>query len=88
MSELKTTDLYQVQIWYTPDEKIGEFQLLDCEEHGTQLSFTDKSGADYCMACMEDKVQSLLPPKYKLPDYDTVIAGLNSLTNQPNQDKE
>ena len=42
-----------VELWYTDDEKIGTFQLLECEKHGTGISFTDKSGADRCIECIK-----------------------------------
>lgn len=38
---------------YTDDEKIGTFQILQCDVHGNVLHFTDYSGSDNCIKCIE-----------------------------------
>jgi hypothetical protein len=43
---------------YTDDEKIGTFWVLHCEKHGDTLSFTDKSGADNCIECIKELIES------------------------------
>lgn len=47
-----------VQLWFTDDEQIGTFWTLHCEKHGDGLSFTDKSGADNCIKCIEDMINN------------------------------
>lgn len=56
MSNLKKVDGFTnlVELWYSDEEKIGTFQMLDCDTHGTALSFSDKSGADNCIDCIKD----------------------------------
>lgn len=79
---IEDNGLGQLELWFSidDDEKIGTFQLLNCEEHGDTIHFTDMSGADNCVTCIEDKIQASLPPKYKLPNYEEVMGGLNRLT--------
>lgn len=43
-----------VELWFTDDERIGTFQKLECDVHGTAWSFTDKSGADNCIECIKE----------------------------------
>lgn len=31
----------------------GTFWVLHCEGHGDTLCFTDESGSDYCIKCLE-----------------------------------
>ena len=40
-------------LMYTDDEKIGTFQILQCDVHGDVLHFTDYSGSDNCIRCIE-----------------------------------
>jgi len=55
MSRLvKDDDLERtVHLMYTDDENIGTFQILQCDVHGDVLHFTDYSGANNCIRCIE-----------------------------------
>lgn len=60
MSKLIKKDSYpSIEVWYSNDERIGMFWILNCETHGDELNFTDKSGSDYCLECIKE----MLNPK-------------------------
>ena len=61
MSKLVKDDHFSsmYHLWYASDEKIGTFQILYCDKHGNTLSFTDKSGADNCIKCIEELMEEL-----------------------------
>mgnify|MGYP000896230453 FL=1 len=40
-------------LMYTDDDKVGTFQILQGDVHGNVLHFTDYSGADNCIRCIE-----------------------------------
>ena len=47
-------------LMYTDDEKIGTFQILQCDVHGDVLHFTDYSGSDNCIRCIEQNILKAL----------------------------
>jgi hypothetical protein len=57
-----------VELWFTDDEKIGTFQIMQCEEHGNVWHFTDKSGADNCIDCIKDMCEPHI--KYEIPGFE------------------
>lgn len=77
-----------IDLMFTDTERIGTFQLLECDEHGTTMAFTDHSGSDNCLACVEDMLQSTLPQKYKLPNYDETMDAINKLSAQSQSTKQ
>lgn len=59
-SLIDNTRFAEIELWYTSDEQLGSFSNnLECETHGSQLFFTDKSGAEWCMSCMQDRLATL-----------------------------
>lgn len=66
-----------VELWYADDEKIGTFQTLDCEDHGTTWFFTDKSGADNCIDCIKDMCEPKV--EYTLPGFEDLESSLEKL---------
>lgn len=51
----------QMVLWYTSRDMLGRFHRnCDCDVHGNGLFFTDKAGADWCIKCVEDRLD---PPK-------------------------
>ena len=67
-----------VQLWFTDDESLGTFQYLECEEHGTSLCFTDKSGADNCIECIKDMFET--KTEYQIPGFENLEESLAKLT--------
>lgn len=67
-----------VELWYTDDEKIGTFQILECETHGNGISFTDKSGADNCIECITDMFEPKV--KYTIPGFENLEENLEKLS--------
>lgn len=56
MSKITTNkDLHRINIIYGQDEVIGYFSFLACPDHYDTLHFTDKSGADICLRCVEEQ---------------------------------
>jgi len=48
-------DLHRINVIYGEDEVIGYFSFLACPNHYDTLCFTDKSGADTCLKCVEEQ---------------------------------
>lgn len=67
-----------VELWFSDDEKIGTFQVLDCDEHGNSWSFTDKSGADNCIECIKE----ICEPKveYRISGFENLEDSLEKIT--------
>ena len=55
MSKLVNDNHFEqtAHLMYTDDEKIGTFQVLHCDVHDDVLHFTDYSGSDNCITCIE-----------------------------------
>ncbi len=66
-----------VELWYTEDERIGTFQKLECDIHGTEWSFTDKSGADNCLECVKEMCEP--EAEYTIPDFLNLEDSLEKL---------
>lgn len=81
-------NLNQVQLVYGEDELLGTFQLLDCDEcGGTSHHFTDKSGSDNCLNCIESMIQRTISPKYEMP-FGDIEKSLEQLTIRATKPEE
>lgn len=67
-----------VELWFTDDEKIGTFQRLECEIHGTEWCFTDKSGTDNCIECIKERYEPKV--NYTIPGFENLEESLDKLT--------
>lgn len=52
----------RVELWTNSrDERFGTFWLLNCDEHGDTLHFTDIYGTDVCTECVEKLLEPSTP---------------------------
>lgn len=58
MADLVFYDPHRVEIEDSNKQKLGTFLEMNCDKHGDTIIFTDPTGSDWCVECVETMIKT------------------------------